>query len=78
MDSNRSVVAGSGYDLITSLTAAATTLGNVGPGLGEIGPFDTFAHFPTHVKLTLSAAMIAGRLEIFTVLILFHPVFWRR
>jgi trk system potassium uptake protein TrkH len=72
------IVAASGYDLITSLTTAATTLGNVGPGLGEIGPIDNFAHFPGHVKLVLSAAMIAGRLEIFTILIVFHPVFWRR
>jgi trk system potassium uptake protein TrkH len=72
------VVAGSGYDLITSLTTAATTLGNVGPGLGEIGPYDNFAHFPDHVKLTLSATMLAGRLELFTILVLFHPVFWRR
>jgi len=72
------IVAASGYDLITSLTTAATTLGNVGPGLGEIGPIDNFAHFPGHVKLVLSAAMIAGRLEIFTILIIFHPVFWRR
>jgi len=53
-------------------------VGNVGPGLGDIGPFDNFAHFPSFVKLTLSAAMIAGRLELFTILILFHPDFWRR
>jgi trk system potassium uptake protein TrkH len=72
------IVAASGYDLITSLSAAATTLGNVGPGLGAIGPYDHFAHFPAHVKLTLSAAMLAGRLELFTILILFHPMFWRR
>jgi trk system potassium uptake protein TrkH len=73
-----SIVAGAGYDVLTSISAALTTVGNVGPGLGEIGPNDHFAHFPTHVKFTLSAAMIAGRLEIFTVLVLFHPDFWRR
>jgi trk system potassium uptake protein TrkH len=72
------IVAASGYDLITSITTAATTLGNVGPGLGEIGPANNFAHFPGHVKLVLSTAMLAGRLEIFTILIVFHPVFWRR
>jgi len=72
------IVAASGYDLVTSIAAAATTLGNVGPGLGQIGPTETFAHFPGHVKLVLSAAMLAGRLEIFTILIVFHPVFWRR
>jgi trk system potassium uptake protein TrkH len=72
------VVAASGYDLLTAMTAAATTLSNVGPGLGEIGPSDHFAHFPSHVKLVLSGAMIAGRLELFTILIVFHPGFWRR
>jgi trk system potassium uptake protein TrkH len=72
------IVAGAGYDLLTSISAALTSVGNVGPGLGEIGPTKSFAHFPTHVKLTLSAAMIAGRLEIFTVLVVFHPNFWRR
>jgi trk system potassium uptake protein TrkH len=72
------VVAGAGYDILTSISAALTSVGNVGPGLGEIGPSDNFAHFPTYVKLTLSVAMIAGRLEIITVLVLFHPNFWRR
>jgi len=72
------VVAASGYDIETAMTAALTSVGNVGPGLGEIGPFDNFAHFSTPVKLTLCGSMIAGRLELFTVLILFHPDFWRR
>ena len=72
------VVASAGYDLVTSFTASLTALGNVGPGLGEVGPYDNFGHLPDYVKLTLSGAMVAGRLEIFTVLILVHPVFWRR
>jgi trk system potassium uptake protein TrkH len=72
------VVAASGYDLLTSLSAALTSVGNVGPGLGDIGPFDNFAHFPGAVKFTLCIAMIAGRLELFTILILFHRDFWRR
>jgi len=72
------VVAAAGYDFITAISAALTSVGNVGPGLGAIGPSDNFAHLPTFVKLTLSFAMIAGRLEIFTVLVLFHPDFWRR
>ena len=72
------IVTAAGYDFITAATAALTAVGNVGPGLGEIGPFDNFAHFPAIVKLTLCGAMIAGRLELFTVLILFHPEFWRR
>jgi trk system potassium uptake protein TrkH len=72
------VLAACGYDVVTSVSAALTTLGNVGPGLGEAGPFDNFGHFPPAAKLALCAAMLAGRLELFTVLILFHPVFWRR
>ena len=72
------VVAAAGYDLVSAVTAALTAVGNVGPGLGTIGPFDNFAHFPATVKLTLCVAMIAGRLELFTILILFHRDFWRR
>jgi len=72
------VVAAAGYDLVTALSASLTAVGNVGPGLGEVGPFNNFAHFPGAVKLTLCIAMIAGRLELFTILILFHRDFWRR
>jgi len=72
------IVAAAGYDLVTAISASATTVGNVGPGLGEVGPFNNFAHFPSGVKLTLCVAMIAGRLELFTILILFHRDFWRR
>jgi trk system potassium uptake protein TrkH len=72
------LVAAAGYDVLTAISAALTTVGNVGPGLGEIGPYDHFAHFPSHLKLILALAMIAGRLEIFTVVVLFHPEFWRR
>ena len=72
------VVSAAGYDLVTSLSTALSAVGNVGPGLGEIGPSSNFAHFPGAVKLTLCIAMIAGRLELFTILILFHRDFWRR
>jgi len=71
-------IGAAGYDILTSLSAALTSVGNVGPGLAEIGPFDNFAHFPRAAKLTLCIAMIAGRLELFTILILFHRDFWRR
>jgi trk system potassium uptake protein TrkH len=71
-------VGSAGYDVVTCLSAALTAVGNVGPGLGEIGPGDHFAHFPGYVKFVLAFAMIAGRLEIFTVLVLFFPRFWRR
>ena len=72
------VAGAAGYDILTSLSATLTSVGNVGPGLGAIGPFDNFGHFPSAVKLTLCFAMIAGRLELFTILILFHRDFWRR
>jgi trk system potassium uptake protein TrkH len=72
------LVAASGYDVETSVTAALTTVGNVGPGLGAIGPSDNFSHFPGFVKIALCVTMIAGRLELFTLLVLFHRDFWRR
>jgi trk system potassium uptake protein TrkH len=72
------LLAGAGYDLATSVSAALTTIGNVGPGLGQVGPTDHFAHLPDSIKLSLSACMIAGRLEIISLLALFHPLFWRR
>jgi trk system potassium uptake protein TrkH len=71
-------VGSAGYDVVTCLGAALTSVGNVGPGLGAVGPSENFAHFPGYVKMVLSLAMIAGRLEIFTVLVLFFPRFWRR
>jgi len=67
-----------GYDLITSFSAAFTALGNVGPGLGEVGAYDNFAHLPALAKLVLSFCMLAGRLEVFTLLVLLTPGFWRR
>jgi trk system potassium uptake protein TrkH len=72
------VVAAAGYDLVTAASAALTALGNVGPGLGAIGPFDDFSHLPGVVKLVLAFCMLAGRLEIFTLLVLLQPGFWRR
>ncbi|MGC2856364.1 TrkH family potassium uptake protein [Novispirillum sp. DQ9] len=67
-----------GHDFVTSLTAAATAVANVGPGLGPIvGPAGNFAPLEPGAKLVLCAAMILGRLEIFTVFVLFSPVYWR-
>jgi trk system potassium uptake protein TrkH len=67
-----------GLDYLTAMSAAVTALANVGPGLGEtIGPAGTFAPLPDHAKWLLSAAMLLGRLELFTVLVLFAPSFWR-
>jgi trk system potassium uptake protein TrkH len=51
---------------------------NVGPALGRLGPIESFAEVPGYAKLALSFLMLAGRLEIFTLLVLFAPGFWRR
>jgi trk system potassium uptake protein TrkH len=72
------VVNSTGTDLVTSWTAALTAIGNVGPGLGDVGPFDNFAWLPSYVKLTLTFLMLCGRLEIYTVLLVLLPGFWRR
>ena len=67
-----------GLDYVTSISGAATAIANVGPGLGEtIGPSGTFQPLPEPAKWLLSAAMLLGRLELFTVLVLFVPRFWR-
>ena len=70
-------VAFTGVDVLTTLSAVATSLGNVGPGLGTIGPVDNFAHLPVLTKWMLSFLMLIGRLELFTILILFTPYFWK-
>jgi trk system potassium uptake protein TrkH len=68
-----------GLDLVTAISAAATALANVGPGLGHvIGPTGNFKPLSDAVKWLLTLAMLLGRLEFFTVLVLFHPAFWRR
>ena len=67
-----------GLDYVTSVSGAATAIANVGPGLGEtIGPAGSFQPLPEPAKWLLSAAMLLGRLELFTVLVLFVPRFWR-
>ncbi len=67
-----------GLDLESALGATAATLGNIGPGLGSVGPTDNYAHIPVLGKWVLTFFMLAGRLEIYTVLILFAPSFWRK
>jgi trk system potassium uptake protein TrkH len=67
-----------GLDLITSISGAATSISNVGPGLGSIiGPNGNFASLPDISKWILSFGMILGRLELFAILVLFLPSFWR-
>jgi trk system potassium uptake protein TrkH len=67
-----------GMDFISACGAVATCLGNVGPGLGVVGPAFTFADVPTTAKFVLSFLMILGRLELFTILVLLTPYFWKR
>ena len=66
-----------GMDFPTAIGAAATSLGNVGPGIGNVGPLDNFAHLPQNAKLILAFLMLVGRLELFTILLLFTPYFWK-
>ncbi len=68
----------SGLDFVTSISGAATSISNVGPGLGSvIGPSGNFANLPELSKWILSLGMILGRLELFAILVLFLPSFWR-
>ena len=68
----------SGLDFITSISGAATSISNVGPGLGSIiGPNGNFSSLPDFSKWILSLGMILGRLELFAILVLFLPSFWR-
>lgn len=66
------------FDLITSFTSVVTCLGNIGPGFELVGPMGNFAMFSNHSKLLLSLLMLAGRLELFTLLIILTPKFWRQ
>lgn len=72
------IMAWVGLDFPTSLSAVATSLGNVGPGIGDVGPVNNFSAVPPVGKWVLSILMLLGRLELFTVLILFTPFFWKR
>ncbi|MCP4589496.1 MAG: TrkH family potassium uptake protein [bacterium] len=63
--------------LVTAATAAAATLNNIGPGLAEVSAVDNYAWFSTPSKIVMSLLMIIGRLEVFAIVVLFHPRFWR-
>ena len=65
-------------DYHTSLGAVATSLGNIGPGFGSVGPAANFAHIPAGGKWFLSFLMLLGRLELFTIIVIFSPAFWKR
>lgn len=72
------IIASLGVDILTSMGSVATSLGNVGPGIGAVGPVNNFAHIPLVGKWVLSFFMLLGRLELFTVLMLFTPFFWKK
>lgn len=66
------------YDMVTNFTAVATTINNIGPGLELVGPTSNFAFFSPFSKLVLIFDMLAGRLELFPMLLLFSPVTWKK
>ena len=70
------VISGFGYDFETTIGSVASCLGNIGPGIGKVGPVYNYAFFSDGAKWFLSFMMLLGRLELFTVLILFTPYFW--
>ena len=70
------LVSANNYNFETSFTAVLTTLNNVGPGLGLVGPVENFAKFNSFSKLVLCFDMLIGRLEIFPFLMLFTPTLW--
>ena len=72
------VISLEGKDLITTFTSVAATINNIGPGLELVGPTASFAHMTDLSKWTLIFDMLAGRLELFPMLILFHPTIWKQ
>jgi trk system potassium uptake protein TrkH len=66
-----------GYDITTSVTATLANLGNIGPGLALVGPTANYSFFPWWIKVWLSFIMLVGRLEVYTVLVIFTRPFWR-
>lgn len=67
-----------GYDILSSVGASISAIGNIGPGWGDFGPTDNFAGLPYAGKWVLIMLMMIGRLELFTVLIIFSPAFWKQ
>ena len=72
------LLAATGADILTSITAVAASMFNVGSGFGLVGASEHYGHLPAAAKWVLAADMIAGRLEFFTLLVIFTPAFWRR
>jgi trk system potassium uptake protein TrkH len=72
------LVAATGVDVLTSISAVLACIGNIGPGLGSVGPTDNFAQIPVFGKWVLTLCMVLGRLEVYTVIVLFVPEFWKK
>jgi len=72
------ILSGLGVDFVTSLTAVASCIGNIGPGFGMVGPTENYAAIPILGKWLLIWCMLLGRLEIYTVILLLVPEFWRK
>lgn len=66
-----------GNDLVTDFTAVAATINNIGPGLAMVGPMENFGFFSNFSKYVLMFDMLAGRLELFPLLLVFHPAIWK-
>lgn len=72
------IMTGLGLDFQTAMGAAISSLGNIGPGIGNVGPVDNFAAIPSLGKWVLSFMMLLGRLELFTILVFLSPGFWKK
>ncbi len=72
------VLSATGVDALTSIAAVTAATFNIGPGLGDVGPVENYAHFTPLVKWVLAFCMVCGRLEFFTALVIFTPSFWRK
>ncbi len=71
------VISAMGYNIESSMGAIAATLGNIGPGIGAVGPMENFSHFSDFGKWFLSFMMLIGRLELFTVFVILSPAYWK-
>jgi trk system potassium uptake protein TrkH len=67
-----------GLDILTATSSVAASIGNIGPGLGAVGPDKNYFFIPEIGKVILMLCMIFGRLEIYTILVLFIPEFWKK
>jgi len=71
------IIAATGVDIVTAFSSVAATLNNIGPGLEKVGSIEHYAHLAPVAKATLSLCMVLGRLELFAILVLLVPAFWR-